>query len=229
MTTKSKTAPTVTGNTPADQPINSLVDLGYRQSGTRDALHTQARYAIGNIVGFPDEIDDESKTLLYQGYKRRYNENYPPIMFAIVGGNYFKFDSLAPDAQEKVKEKVLIGVDVVYSYTQQEFGKLSTSDPTKYAVIKSIREKCNTYMSGCLGDLKGAARKVIKADNPDANKRAHNLDFADWLERKEGTDTIGILESMRDRCRTANKRGDSTADMERLNKSIAAFKAVWIG
>ena len=42
-------------------------------SGTRDALHSQARYAIGNIVGFPDEVDDESKALLYQGYKRRYN------------------------------------------------------------------------------------------------------------------------------------------------------------
>ena len=220
MTTKSKTAPTVTGNTPADQPINSLVDLGYRQSGTRDALHTQARYAIGNIVGFPDEIDDESKTLLYQGYKRRYNENYPPIMFAIVGGNYFKFDSLAPDAQEKVKEKVSIGVDVVYSYTQQEFGKLSTSDPAKYAVIKSIREKCNTYMSGCLGDLKGAARKVIRADNPDANKRAPNKDF--------DTKVRDTLDGLMDTVRKAIDRGDATADKERLIKAVAAFKAVWV-
>ena len=124
---------------PADQPITDLVDLGYRQSGTRDSLQKQARFALGKIAGFPESIDDDSKALLSQGYKRRYNENYPPIMFAIVGGNYFKFDSLAPDAQEKVKEKVLIGVDVVYSYTQQEFGKLSTSDPAKYAVIKSIR------------------------------------------------------------------------------------------
>jgi hypothetical protein len=119
MTTKSKTAPTVTGNTPADQPITDLVDLGYRQSGTRDSLQKQARFALGKIAGFPESIDDDSKALLYQGYKRRYNENYPPIMFAIVGGNYLKFDSLAPDAQEKVKEKVSIGVDVVYSYTQQ--------------------------------------------------------------------------------------------------------------
>ena len=87
-----------------------------------------------------ESIDDDSKALLYQGYKRRYNENYPPIMYAIVGGNYLVFDSLAPEAKEKAKERVSIGVDVVYSYTQQEFGKLSTSDPAKYAVIKSIRE-----------------------------------------------------------------------------------------
>lgn len=213
---------------PADQPITSLVDLGYRQSGTRDSLQNQARYAIKNIVGFPDSIDDDSKALLQQGYKRRYNESHPPVMYAIVGGNYLVFDSLTPEAKEKVKEKVEIGIDVVYSYTQQEFGKLSTTDPAKYAVIKSIREKCNTYMSGCLGDLKSAARKAIKADSPDSSKRAPNLDFGAWLERKEGTNTIGILESMRDRCRTASKRGDSTANMEKLNKSIAAFKAVWL-
>ena len=220
MSKKTAIAEAIISPAPADQPISSLVDLGYRQSGTREALHTQARYAIGNIVGFPDEIDDESKTLLYQGYKRRYNENYPPIMFAIVGGNYFKFDSLAPDAQEKVKEKVLIGVDVVYSYTQQEFGKLSTSDPAKYAVIKSIREKCNTYMSGCLSDLKGAARKVIKADNPDSTKRAPNKDFA--------TKVDDVLAGLLDNVKTALKRGDATADKERLIKAIAAFKAAWV-
>lgn len=220
MTTKSKTAPTVTGNTPADQPINSLVDLGYRQSGTRDALQNQARYALKNIVGFPDSIDDDSRTLLYQGYKRRYNESYPPIAFAIVGGNYLVFDSLTPEGQSKVTEKVLIGVDVVYSYTQQEYGKLSTSDPAKYAVIKSIREKCNDYCSGALGDLKGAARKVIKADNPDANKRAPNKDFS--------TKVDNAMDGLMTDVKTALKRGDATADKERLIKAIAAFKAVWV-
>jgi len=205
---------------PADQPITDLVDLGYRQSGTRDSLQKQARFALGKIAGFPESIDDDSKALLYQGYKRRYNENYPPIMFGIVGGNYLVFDSLAPDAQEKVKEKVSIGVDVVYSYTQQEFGKLSTTDPAKYAVIKSIREKCNDYMSGCLGDLKSAARKVIKADNPDAHGRAPNKDFA-----KRVDDTLDALLT---NVKTALKRGDATADKERLIKAIAAFKAAWV-
>jgi hypothetical protein len=205
---------------PADQPITDLVDLGYRQSGTRDTLQKQARFALGKIAGFPESIDDDSKALLYQGYKRRYNENYPPIMFGIVGGNYLVFDSLALDAQEKVKEKVSIGVDVVYSYTQQEFGKLSTTEPAKYAVIKSIREKCNTYMSGCLSDLKGAARKVIKADNPESSKRAPNKDFSRKVD--------DALEGLLDNVKVAIKRGDATADKERLIKAIAAFKAAWV-
>ena len=205
---------------PADQPITDLVDLGYRQSGTRDTLQKQARFALGKIAGFPESIDDDSKALLYQGYKRRYNENYPPIMYAIVGGNYLVFDSLAPEAKEKAKERVSIGVDVVYSYTQQEFGKLSTTDPAKYAVIKSIREKCNTYMSGCLSDLKSAARKVIKADNPDAHSRAPNKDFAKRVD--------DVLAGLLDNVKTALKRGDATADKERLIKAIAAFKAAWV-
>lgn len=220
MSKKTVIAEAIISPAPADQPISSLTDLGYRQSGTRDTLQKQARYAIGNIVGFPDSIDDESKALLYQGYKMRFNENYPPVMYAIVGGNYLVFDSLAPEAKEKAKEKVLIGVDVVYSYTQQEFGKLSTTDPAKYAVIKSIREKCNTYMSGCLGDLKGAARKVIKADNPDSSKRAPNKDFS--------TKVDDVLQGLLDNVKIAIKRGDATADKERLIKAIAAFKAAWV-
>ncbi len=212
---------------PADQPITSLTDLGYRQGATRDALHTQAKYAIDNIVGFPQEIDDTSKALLEKGYMMRFNTNHPPKTYGIVDGNYLDFDTLDKAAQDKVKEKVEIGVDVVFSYTQQEYGKLKVSDPAKYAAFKPWRESFIDYKSGCLGDLKAAARKLIKKAS--TTQRAPNLDFADWLERKQGTDTIGVLESMRDRCRTANKRGDATADIDRLNKAIAAFKAVWIG
>jgi len=223
---KAKT-PTANAVTAADRPITSLTDLGYRQGATRDALQFQARYALDNIVGFPQEIDDASKSLLEKGYMMRFNDNHPPKVYGIVDGNYLDFDSLDNDAKSNVRERVEIGVDVVFSYTQQEYGKLKVSDPAKYGAFRPWREAFIDYKSGCLSDLKAAARKIIKSAS--ATLRAPNLDFADWLERKEGTDTIGVLESMRDRCRTANKRGDSTADLDRLNKSIAAFKAVWIG
>ena len=75
-------------------------------------------------------------------------------------------------------------------------------------------------MSGCLGDLKSAARKVIKADNPDAHSRAPNKDFA--------TKVDDVLAGLLDNVKTALKRGDATADKERLIKAIAAFKAAWV-
>lgn len=208
-------------------PISSLTDLGYRQGATRDALQNQARYAIDNIVGFPEEIDDASKEKLEKGYMMRYNDNYPAKTYGIVDGNYLDFATLEKDAQSKIKEKVEIGVDVVFSYTQQEYGKLKSTDPAKYAAFKPWREAFIDYKSGCLSDLKAAARKLLK--KKDGTERAANLDFAEYIYRKEGTETKGILEDMLTRCRTASKRKDATADMDRLQKSIAAFKAAWLG
>lgn len=208
-------------------PISSLTDLGYRQGATRDALQNQARYAIDNIVGFPEEIDDASKEKLEKGYMLRYNDNYPAKIYGIVDGNYLDFATLEKDAQSKIKEKVEIGVDVVFSYTQQEYGKLKSTDPAKYAAFKPWREAFIDYKSGCLNDLKAAARKLLK--KKDGTERAANLDFAEYIYRKEGTETKGVLEDMLTRCRTASKRKDATADMDRLQKSIAAFKAAWLG
>ena len=225
MATKTKIAMAIN---PVDiSPITSLTDLGYRQGATRDALRTQAQYAIDKIVGFPEEIDDASKGLLEKGYMMRFNDNHPPKVYGIVDGNYLDFATLDKDAQSKIKEKVEIGVDVVFSYTQQEYGKLKSTDPAKYAAFKPWRDGFTDYKSGCLSDLKAMARKLLKKS--DGSTRTANLDFAEYIERKEGTDTKGVLEDMLTRCRTASKRKDATADTDRLIKSIAAFRAVWFG
>jgi hypothetical protein len=230
MATKTKIAMAITS---VDiTPISSLTDLGYRQGATRDALRNQARYAIDNIVGFPEEIDDTSKEKLEKGYMLRYNDNYPVKTYGIVDGNYLDFDNLDKDAQSKIKEKVEIGVDVVFSYTQQEYGKLKSTDPAKYAAFKPWRDGFIDYKSGCLSDLRAAARKLLKKN--DGTERAANLDFAEYIYRKEKDasgvlETKGVLEDMLTRCRTASKRKDATADMDRLQKSIAAFKTVWLG
>jgi hypothetical protein len=224
MATKTKIAMAIN---PVDvTPIASLTDLGYRQGATRDALQNQARFAIDNIVGFPEEIDDASKGQLERGYMMRFNDNHPVKVYGIVDGNYLDFATLEEDAQAKIKEKVEIGVDVVFSYTQQEYGKLKSTDPAKYAAFKPWRDAFTDYKSGCLSDLKAAARKLLK--KKDGAERAPNLDFAEWIERKDGTDTVGVLADMITRCRTASQRKDATADLERLTKSIAAFKAIWI-
>ena len=210
-----------------------MTDLGYRQGATRDALKNQALFAISNIVGFPETIDDASKELLFKGYMMRFNDNNPPKTYAVVDGNYIEFDTLTKDAQSKVKEKVEIGVDVVFSYTQQEYGKFKSTDPAKYAVYSGWREGFIDYRSGCLSDLKAAARKELKKKSGDTARSA-NLDFAEYIERKEKDSngvlvTKGVLDDMITRCRTASKRKDATADLDRLNKAIAAFKAIWIG
>jgi hypothetical protein len=71
------------------------------------------------------------------------------------------------------------------------------------------------------------ARKLLK--KADGSTRTANLNFIEYIERKEGTDTKGILEDMLTRCRNAKKRGDATADPEKLGRAIVAFKSIYIG
>jgi hypothetical protein len=118
-------------------------------------------------------------------------------------------------------EKIEIGMHHVFSYSQQEFGKLKTTQPALHAVMQPIRENIVDYCSGCLGDLKGKARKIIKKENP--TPRAPNLDFSDWLMDKEKC----IIPEMQAKCKTAKKRGDATADEARLREAITAFLAKW--
>jgi hypothetical protein len=227
MATKTKIAMAITSVDVT--PITSLTDLGYRQGATRDALRNQAQYAIDKIVGFPEEIDDTSKALLEKGYMMRFNDNRPPKTYGIVDGNYLDFDNLDKDAQSKVKERVEIGVDVVFSYTQQEYGKLKSTDPAKYAAFKPWRDGFTDYKSGCLADLKAMARKLLKTS--DGSTRTANHDFMEYIERfdKDGKGKVGILEDIMTRCRNAKKRGDATADPDKLAKAIVAFKSIYIG
>jgi hypothetical protein len=227
MATKTKVAMAITSVDVT--PITSLTDLGYRQGATRDALRNQAQYAIDKIVGFPEEIDDTSKGLLEKGYMMRFNDNRPPKTYGIVDGNYLDFDNLDKDAQAKVKERVEIGVDVVFSYTQQEYGKLKSTDPAKYAAFKPWRDGFTDYKSGCLSDLKAMARKLMKTN--DGSTRTANHDFMEYIERfdKDGKGKVGILEDIMTRCRNAKKRGDATADPDKLAKAIVAFKSIYIG
>lgn len=229
MATAKKTQIAMAINAADVTPITSLTDLGYRQGATRDALRNQAQYAIDHIVGFPEEIDDASKGQLEKGYMMRFNDNHPPKTYGIVDGNYLDFATLDKDAQSKIKEKVEIGVDVVFSYTQQEYGKLKSTDPAKYAAFKPWREGFTDYKAGCLSDLKAMARKLLK--KADGSTRTANHDFMEYLERfdAEKKGKVGILEDILTRCKNAKKRGDATADPEKLGKAIVAFKTVYFG
>ena len=197
----------------------NLVDLGYAQAGAGDVLTSHAQSAIAHIVGFPDDVPDEARADLYTGYRKRWDANHPAVLYAVIDGNYV----LATAEMEKNKkiEKIEIGMPHIFGYSQQEFGKLSTSQPALYAVMKPIRAQITDYCSGALADLKGKARKILKKENP--TPRAPNLDFSEWLMDKEK----GIIPEMIAKCKTAKKRGDATADEARLKDAIVAFLAKW--
>ena len=197
--------------------MENLIDLGFAQAGTGDALTAHAETAMRLIVGFPETVTDEARADLYAGYRKRWDANHPAKLFAMIDGNYI----LATDDMVKNKkiEKIEIGMHHIFSYTQQEFGKLKTTQPALYAVMNPIRGQINDYCQGALSDLKNKAKKLLRKNSP--TPRAPNLDFIEWLTDKDK----GVFSAMQDRCKTAKRRGDSSANEKMLTEAISAFMA----
>ena len=72
-------------NTPE---VKDLEDLGYQQAGNFDASQKLAEFALANIAGFPDEVPTEAKDKLYAGYRKRFSQNNPAKVYAVIGGHY---------------------------------------------------------------------------------------------------------------------------------------------
>lgn len=195
--------------------VASVSDLGYQQARNGDKAIGLARIAIERIAGFPDSLPDEDRASLFEGYRRRYDENHPAVMHAVIDGHYV---IATPEHIENKKiEKVSLGVAYAFSFTAQEFGKMRESNPALHAVIKPWRDKVSDYCTGALSALKSQAKKILNEGKK--RDRAANRDFAEYLN--------ATFESMRTRCKTAKARGDNAANETRLSEAIIAFNTAW--
>ena len=204
--------------------FSGLSDLGYKQAYIGDTLKIQAQYALNNIVGFPDEIGKTDKASLFAGYQLRYAEINPKVEYAIVNNQYLKVDDLNEKEKEKIEklERVFIDVNYAMSFSQQSFGALRNDpDPAKvnlHAIVKNIRDKFATYSSNKLNKLKATAREL--QNEGVKRERGANKSFNDRVD--------ATLADLKDKCKTANARGDVTADTKALTDAIAAFLKVWV-
>lgn len=201
----------------ATQPaFTSLKDSAFQQAGAHQTLESVARYALAQIKDFPKEVPTEAKDALYEGYRMKFNALQPALMYAVINGHYVRA-SIEHCANDSI-EKVEIGVPYAYSYSAQEFGKLANTNPALHALVKEIREKCSTYCSNRLGDLKRAANRILNEGKE--RKRTANKDFAEFVEDwfKEAAPTRLI---------SARSRGDSSADEKRWNEAKVAFMVKW--
>jgi len=199
--------------------FNSIADLGYKQAVTGDTLRAQAKYALDAIVGFPEEISKTDKATLFAGYQLRYSEINPKVDYVVIDGNYHRVDDLNDKMKEKIDklERIQVGVDFAMSFSQQQFGALRESEPNKHALVKVVRDKFNTYASNKLGTLKSEARKYLNEGK--TRERGATKSFADRVDI--------TLADMKDKCKTANARGDVTADSKALSNAISAFLNAW--
>jgi len=188
----------------------SLEDLGYAQAKTSDSLMEQAQFAIEHIVGFPADISPEAKISLYTGYQKRWNENHPAEVYAVINGHYVK---ATPEHQaNKSVEKISVGLDFAYSMTSQDFGKLKNVEPEKHALVARVRGQVQDYCSNRLGDLKRAAGKLLNAKG---SKTRETLDFTVSMQK--------VFDAMAKSVKVKNGKGDTTAEPAKFAVAVKAF------
>lgn len=195
--------------------FNSLRDAAYNQAVASDATRDITKYVMECVPNFPESLPDEMKAELVDGYRLRFNENNPPIEYALISGNYLPVASLTeiPAKSERVK----IGVAVAFSYTQQQFGRLKEDNPNLHSVIKEWRDRANAYTNNKLKDLKAKAKAILNEGKP--RERSAVLDFNERV--------IKMLETLGDNCKTAQSRGDESANLEKYRQAKIAFLAKW--
>jgi len=221
MATKANKSATTQTSTPVANAMltnsfASLKDSAFQQAGAHDTLESVARYAIANIADFPKEISSEAKDELYEGYRMRFDQLFPKKMYAVVNDHYVLATQEHIDA--KNVEKIEIGVAYAYSYTSQEFGKLANTRPALHSLIKEVREKCSTYCSNRLGDLKRCANRLLNEGKE--RTRTANKNFAEFVEE-------WFKDTAPTRLKGAKNRGDSTAMEKKFNDAKIAFMVKW--
>lgn len=211
MATKSPAVPAVDSTV-----ITSIKDGAYKQAVASDRMRTVAKYVLEHVKGFPETVPDEVKAQLYDGYRLRFNEVNPAKQYAVVNDHFVLIDGSNPDL-EKEREKVNIGVDYAFSFTQQQFGKLKNENPYKHAIVKDIRDKVNTYCSNRLADLKRQARTI--QNEGVTRERGATADFAHRLD--------AVFTDLMTKCKNAKARGDETADEKKFAVARQAFMTAW--
>lgn len=220
-TTKPKSATTQTSTSPvADAMLAnsfaSLKDGAFQQAGADSTLESFARFAIEKIKDFPKEVPSEAKDELYEGYRMRFDHLFPKKTYAVVDGHYVR---ATPEHMDAINvEKIEIGVAYAYSYTSQEFGKLAQTRPALHGLVKMIREKCATYCSNRLADLKRRANMILNEGKE--RQRTANKDFAQFVEE-------WFKETAPTRLKGAKSRGDATAMDKKFNDAKVAFMVKW--
>jgi hypothetical protein len=209
MATKATVVPAVDQFT-----ITSIKDGAYKQAVASDRMRSVAKFVLENSKGFPETVQDEVKDQLYDGYRLRFNEVNKPEQYAIVNDHYVLVNT--PELAES-REKVNIGVDYAFSFTQQQFGKLKNENPYLHAIIKSWRDKVNNYCSNRLADLKRQARAIQNEGK--TRERGATADFAKRIQ--------DVFSDLADKCKNAQARGDETADSKRFATARTAFMTAW--
>lgn len=197
--------------------IKSLKDAAYQQAKAGDTTESVARYVMSREPGFPDEVSEEGKAELVEGYRTRYGELREPQTFYRVGELLYVAEADFKGDPDKA-EKVVVSVAFAHSFTTHEFGRLAeSSGPQFKAIIGAVREATSTYVSNRISDLKRAVNRIKNEGK--TRQRGAELTFAQYM--------VKVQTDSQTRCGNAAVKKDESADKAKLAKAWGAFNAIW--
>lgn len=198
--------------------IKSVKDAAYQFARTGETTANIARFIVSTAPDFPSEVSAELKADLNAGFMVRANELWGQDVYKIGDQGVLIKVANTMDADYATKTADLKGlrqynVSVAFGLSQQEFGQLKSKDPQEHAIIKQWRDRFSKYAHNNLAALKLAARQLL--NDGKSRERSGTKYFADAL-----TDTFDSYDK---RAKTAQARGDETADPVRYRMAVDAF------
>ena len=192
--------------------FTSVKDASYQSCITSEKARDTASYILEIEPSFVDNASKEILAQIKEGQILRYGETHEPKYYVIADGNYVPADA---------KSKGAIKVDAYYamSYSSQQFGQFKNDDPAKHGILKTIRDDINKYCSNRTRDLVSSCRKLIAERSGIKKERSATKSFAVFITE--------MMDTAKTRVKTAQSRGDDTADAKKLGDAIKAFDKVW--
>ena len=198
--------------------FDSLESMAQNQARLSDVLANHARYAMKTIVGFPESAPSkEQMAQLNNGYAKCFMDSNPNRTYARIGETLVEFETLTPEQQSKVKEKLVIGLEYSLAISSQKFAKMRTgkdADPSQHAILKVIRDKFSDYKGAKYKNLVAKCKELL----PKA-KRERNA-TEEFIVR-----LTPFFDAMEKTCKIAVGKGDETADVKKFTQAKLKFMA----
>jgi hypothetical protein len=186
--------------------ITSLKDASYQGCISSERGISIGQFIHNKCPSFLEAIPEEVKAEIESGQILRFNELRP--------AQYYSKEWIP--VSEGSEGAFKVDVNVVMSFSSQEFGKWRNEDPVKHGIHKAWRDDWSDYKSNRMKDLKRYVKQYVDKLNGKNRERAPTKDFADWLS--ETVDTI------KTRAKTAKGRGDTTVDDAVVSAIAKAIK-----
>ena len=187
--------------------FKSLKDASYQGCISNERSTSIGQYVYDKCPSFLEAIPEEVKAEIEAGQMLRFHELHP--------AQWYTKDWIPCEEGTKGSHKV--DINVVMSFSSQEFGRFRNTDPVQHGIHKGWRDDWGTYKSNRLGDLKRYVRNYVDKLNGKKRERSATKDFAVWLKED-------LLPSIKARAKTAKARGDNTVDDTVVSAIAKAIK-----